>query len=141
MIKRNTIQCSLVLNAVNKLKNHATADEVYASIINDYPNISRATVYRNLDKLAKTGQIKKIEVPREAERFDHLIHNHYHIKCLHCGHIFDVDMPYQEHIEDQIKNKHGFLFLSHEIIFTGICPDCLKEAEKTQDNHRQTNDE
>ena len=50
-------------------------------------------------------------------------------------------MPYQEHIEDQIKNKHGFLFLSHEIIFTGICPDCLKEAEKPQDNHQQTNDE
>ena len=98
MIKRNTIQCSLVLNAVNKLKNHASADEVYACITNDYPNISRATVYRNLDKLAKTGQIKKIEIPGEAERFDHLTHNHYHIKCLQCGQIFDVDMPYQENI-------------------------------------------
>ena len=129
MIKRNTIQCSLVLNAVNKLKNHATADEVYACILNDYPNISRATVYRNLDKLAKTGQIKKIEVPGEAERFDHLTHNHYHIKCLQCGHIFDVDMPYQEDIENKIINKHGFLFLDHEIIFSGICPNCLKDTD------------
>ena len=32
MINRNTIQCSMVLEAVNKLKCHATAVEVYDEV-------------------------------------------------------------------------------------------------------------
>lgn len=57
MAKRNTIQRSLVLEAVNKLHCHATADEVYEEIIKEHPTISKATVYRNL-KWAKSAGFK-----------------------------------------------------------------------------------
>ncbi|MFR1478342.1 MAG: transcriptional repressor [Hydrogeniiclostridium mannosilyticum] len=43
--KRNTIQRSLVLEAVNKLKCHATADEIYQEVAGN-PNISKGTVYQ-----------------------------------------------------------------------------------------------
>ena len=51
MVRRNTIQCSLVFEAVNTLKCHATADEIYDAIVKQNPTISRATVYRNLNRL------------------------------------------------------------------------------------------
>lgn len=51
MITRNTLQESLVFVAVNELRNHATADEIYELIVKKYPGISRGTVYRNLNKL------------------------------------------------------------------------------------------
>ena len=51
MKNRNTIQRSLVLEAVNKLQCHATADQIYAEIVKEHPTISRATVYRNLNLL------------------------------------------------------------------------------------------
>ena len=60
MIKRNTIQRSLVLETVNKLKCHATADEIYEDIVKEHPNVSRATVYRNLNLLSEIGYIRKM---------------------------------------------------------------------------------
>lgn len=54
-MNRNTIQRSLVLEAVNKLHCHATADEIYREIIKTHPHISRATVYRNLNLLSDRG--------------------------------------------------------------------------------------
>ena len=94
MIKRNTIQCALVLETVNKLRCHATADEVYDAIVQEHPNISRATVYRNLNRLSQLGRIHKMEIPGGADRFDHECYKHYHIRCEKCGRVFDVDMEY-----------------------------------------------
>ena len=67
MAKRNTIQRSLVLEAVNKLQCHATADEVYAEISKDHPTISKATIYRNLNVLSELGEIRRLEIPGSAE--------------------------------------------------------------------------
>ena len=127
MIKRNTIQCSLVLEAVKKLQCHATADEIYHMVTMEHPNISRGTVYRNLNRLSEAGEIRKIEIPGAPERFDHLCHKHYHIKCSKCGRVFDVDMDYIADLEKNIKDAHGFKFIGHNIMFQGICPDCLQE--------------
>ena len=49
---RNTIQRALVLEAVRSLHNHPTSADVYEAVRRTYPNISRATVYRNLGVLA-----------------------------------------------------------------------------------------
>ena len=124
MIQRNTIQCSLVLETVNRLHCHATADEVYEAIVKEHPTISRATVYRNLNRLSETGDIRKIEVPGGPDRFDHQRHEHYHVKCVKCSRIFDVDMDYIVDLVEKIKDTHGFQFTGHDIIFTGVCPEC-----------------
>ena len=124
MIQRNTIQCALVLEAVNRLRCHATADEVYAAIVKEHPSVSRATVYRNLNGLSERGEIRRIEIPDGPDRFDHQRHEHYHVKCAECGRVFDVDMDYLADLEEKIKDAHGFRFTGHNIIFTGICPEC-----------------
>ena len=126
MIKRNTIQCSLVFEAVNKLQCHATADEIYDAIVKEYPTISRGTVYRNLNRLSKMGKIHKMEIPGGADRFDHQCREHYHARCVKCGRVFDVDMEYIEGLEKNIKDAHGFEISGHDIIFKGTCPDCKK---------------
>lgn len=128
MIKRNTIQRALVLEAVNKLKNHATADEIYQEIVKDHPSIGRATVYRNLNLLSETGEIRKIEIPGGADRFDHISADHCHIKCEKCGRLFDVDMDYIFGLEKNVRDDHGFTFLGYDIIFRGICPACRKQG-------------
>ena len=124
MFKRNTIQCALVLETVNKLRCHATADEVYDAIVQEHPNISRATVYRNLNRLSQLGRIHKMEIPGGADRFDHECYKHYHIRCEKCGRVFDVDMEYIADLEKKIRDTHGFEFTGHDIVFTGICPNC-----------------
>ncbi len=126
---RHTIQRTLVLKAVNNLQNHATADEIYEEIVKKHPDISRATVYRNLNKLSEEGLIRKCLIPGGADRFDHLCSDHYHIKCECCGRVFDVDMDYIPDLASGVHDTHGFTFKSHNILFSGICPDCRKKCK------------
>ena len=126
MILRHPIQCALVLEAVDSLRAHATAEEVFEAVAKEHPHIGRGTVYRNLQKLAEAGEIQKVEVPGGADRYDHLTYKHYHVQCEKCGRVFDVDMPYDSGLEEKVADKHGFLFTGHAIMFTGICPDCQK---------------
>lgn len=130
MMKRNTIQRSLVFEAVNKLQSHATADEIYEKVVTEHPNVSRATVYRNLKLLSETGYIRKIEIPGGADRFDHMCHDHCHVKCEKCGRVFDVDMEYITGIEKNIKDDRGFKFTGYDILFRGVCPDCQGSQKK-----------
>ncbi len=117
------------MKAVNTLQCHATVEEIYNLVVKEYPNISKVTVYRNLNQLAENGEIRKLEVPGDADRFDHLCHDHYHARCLRCGRVFDVDMDYIEDLEKRIKDAHGFEFSGHDLMFKGICPDCKTKSQ------------
>ena len=130
MIKRNTIQRSLVYEAVNKLRCHATADEIYEAIAAEHPSVSRATVYRNLKSLAETGSIRRIEIPGGADRFDHRCNDHCHVRCVKCGRVYDVDMEYVTGLEKSIKDNHGFMFTGYDILFRGVCPDCQESSNQ-----------
>ena len=126
MKNRNTIQRALVLEAVNALQCHATADEVYEAIQKEHPTVSKATVYRNLNLLSEMGEIRKMEIPGGPDRFDHRCHDHCHVRCEKCGRVFDVDMEYVSGLEKGIRDTHGFAFTGYDILFRGICPECRK---------------
>lgn len=123
-MKRNTIQRKLTLEAVKRLHCHATAEEIYKEVRLDYPSLSRATVYRNLNELVECGEIGKLQVPGGAVHFDHLCHNHYHARCVKCGKLFDVDLAYMGDLTSGIKDLDGFIFSGYDLMFKGICHNC-----------------
>lgn len=127
MVKRNTIQRQLVIAAVRTLSDHPTADEVYNRIIMEYPDISKGTVYRNLNTLVELGLLNKICIPNAADRFDHILTKHYHIKCTSCGRFCDVGLKYFDDLDERIAQVTGFKMESHDIVFNGSCPECQKQ--------------
>ena len=129
MERRNTIQKALILRAVCDLKRHLTADEVYEFVKRDHPSIGKGTVYRNLAILTEEGAIRKVEVPDGSDRFDFTLKNHYHVRCVKCGEVFDVDMDEIPDLQKKIHDTHGMEFLTYDIFFKGICPEC-KAQEK-----------
>ena len=129
--RRNTIQKDLVRNAVYEMKRHVTANEVYEFIKEAYPTIGKGTVYRNLDILIEEGALRKIELPDGPNRFDFALNNHYHVRCIKCGNVSDVDMDEIPNLLERINNTHGIKFLDYDILFKGICLKCMgKEKEK-----------
>lgn len=122
---RNTIQRQIVLDAVFSLKNHPTAEEVYSFIKPNYPSISLGTVYRNLNLLSESGKLLKVSITDAADRFDHNVFTHYHIKCSKCENISDIDIDYMHEMDKKVAEVTGFGIESHDIIFKGVCPNCL----------------
>ena len=130
MERRNTIQKALILRAVCDLKRHLTADEVYEFVKRDHPSIGKGTVYRNLAILTEEGAIRKVEVPDGYDRFDFTLKNHYHVRCVKCGEVFDVDMDEIPDLQKKIHDTHGMEFLTYDIFFKGICPECRAQEKE-----------
>jgi len=130
MATRNTIQRQLVIAAVRTLEKHPTADEVYQCIAAEYPDISKGTVYRNLNSLVDSGLLQRVAVPSGADRFDHILTKHYHLQCTQCGAFTDLDVPYIDELDAKIAKVTGYKMDAHAIIFKGICPKCQKANTK-----------
>ena len=125
-MRRNTIQRDLVKQAVYDLKSHVTADELYEFLKEKHPSIGRGTVYRNLDVLVEEGKVRRVEVPNDPVRYDFTLQNHYHVKCVECGAVSDVDMDEVTDLIERIRDTHGMEFLSYDIVFKGVCGNCKK---------------
>ena len=128
MERRNTIQKSLVLQTVLELKRHLTADEVYEFIKKSHPSIGKGTVYRNLTILSEEGVIRRVEIPDGPDRFDFTLRKHYHMRCIRCGNVFDVDLEEIPELEAKLRETQGMKLLDYDILFKGICTECAKQV-------------
>ena len=105
---------------------HPTADALYASIREEFPNISLGTVYRNLNLLVEQGEALRLDCGDGGDHFDGDTRPHYHFACRGCGCVMDLEMDPIDHI-DQIAGA-GFdgEIQGHRVLFYGLCPDCRK---------------
>jgi Fe2+ or Zn2+ uptake regulation protein len=124
MEKRNTKQKSLVRKIVRDLNTHACAEEIYHRVIKVNPRISLATVYRILHEMVDTQELREVANGSGATVFDPTTHPHYHIQCIKCNQLFDVDIPYHENLDNELRDKTSFSILSHDLTFKGICTRC-----------------
>ena len=136
MKERNTIQRKLTLRAVQMMDCHPTAEEVYRWVSQEHPDISLATVYRNLNTLAQRGEIQRLQVPGGADRFDRTAVPHYHLSCSGCGCFIDLDIPYLEGLNQQVSQMSRCRVEAHQIVFQGLCAHCAA-ADRPGDTSRQ----
>jgi len=131
---RLTTQRQIILEELSKVKTHPTASELYDMVRKRLPRIGLGTVYRNLELMAESGMILKIEVGGTQKRFDATTDEHYHIRCSACGKVDDIDVPVIKELVAQAANTSPYLILGHHVEFTGICSACQKQ-QKTHQPH------
>jgi Fur family ferric uptake transcriptional regulator len=78
---RRTPQREILLEELAKTNSHPTACELYDIVRRRLPRIGLGTVYRNLELMAESGMIVKLEVGGVQKRFDADTTPHYHIRC------------------------------------------------------------
>ncbi len=139
MQHRMTIQRTLLLDTIKHLEGHVTAEQIYALLAKRYPQISKATVYRNLNLLEEEHQILRIAVPGAADYYESNTAPHYHIKCLECNQLTDVSLNLDKTLEQEIQDTHGFALLGHSLLFYGICPRC-QQAHDTKTAANENSD-
>jgi Fur family transcriptional regulator, peroxide stress response regulator len=131
---RLTTQRQIILEELGKVKTHPTANEVYDMVRKRLPRIGLGTVYRNLELMSETGIILKLEVGGTQKRFDATVDPHYHIRCLSCGKVNDIEIPVIEEINKTAAEISQYQVLGHHIEFSGICSECNKQDKKQMIN-------
>ena len=129
MSARQTIQRQIIEGELCALANHPTADEVYASVHEKHPTISKATVYRTLGKLADEGEVLRVKINNGADHFDHQTFAHYHVHCLRCGKVDDVMVSQLSGIEQSAAAVSDYAICGYTLQFDGICPACQGAGE------------
>ena len=124
--QRNTRQRQLVLDEVRSRRDHPTAEQIFQNVHALDPHISRGTVYRNLNLLCDNQEIFRV-VMSDCDRFDLRTDPHYHMRCVVCGCVLDVDSPYDREYDAALAQKTGYQILRHRLVVEGICPDCQKK--------------
>jgi Fur family transcriptional regulator, ferric uptake regulator len=121
--RRMTSQRRIILEELRKTKAHPTADELYTVARKRLPKISLGTVYRNLEQLAESGEILKLEMCGCQKRFDGSTHEHFHARCQVCGRVIDVDAEIPHTDLDRFKaDDFEISGLYMELI--GTCASC-----------------
>lgn len=117
-------QREIILEALRDNVVHPTAEYLYEILKEKENSISKATLYRNLNQLAETGTIKKIDGLETSSRFDHNTHEHYHFMCDRCKKVFDVPASIAPSVIDMTEKETGFEVKSLDIVIHGLCNEC-----------------
>ncbi len=120
---RMTKQRKVILEELRKVCSHPTADEVYDMVRQRLPRISLGTIYRNLDVLAESGEILKLESAGNQKRFDGNAMPHAHVRCVRCGRVGDV-VNAATNVTVGAAESEGFTLTGARLEFEGICDAC-----------------
>ncbi|MFZ1081269.1 MAG: transcriptional repressor [Candidatus Kryptoniota bacterium] len=122
--RKRSRQRDKVLDVVRSTKTHPSADWVFHEVRKEIPNVSLATVYRNLNFLVESKEINEVLCDGQL-RFDANKDEHFHFICRSCKGIFDID---ETRISlPSFKLPRGYEVENVKLDFYGLCPDCLSK--------------
>jgi Fur family peroxide stress response transcriptional regulator len=121
---RDTKQRKAILGFLKSTRSHPTADEIYETVRKDIPNLSKGTVYRNLQVLIDNGLVSVLDIRGTLSRYELKQEAHYHFRCEACGRVIDLGGPVDRGLDDEISKRTGFVISGHQTEFRGWCLDC-----------------
>ena len=125
--KRHSKKREAILDCIANTEVHPSAEWIYARLKPEIPDLSIATVYRNLNLFKEEGAVMSVATVNGLERFDANTAPHVHFICECCDSI--IDMPLMEVPEELMETAANQLKASVtgcSLTFTGICNKCRK---------------
>ncbi len=111
-----TPQRVAIYEAVIRLNNHPTAENIIDYIKKNHPTISIGTVYKVLDSLVENELLKKVKTEKDIMRYDAVLSNHHHLYCAETDRIEDyADEKLNQLISDYFKKNKIKNFKVHDI--------------------------
>lgn len=123
--KRNAI-----LTCLRASKAHPSAETLFAELKSDIPDISLATVYRNLSLFKKQGLAISVATVGGIERFDGNTQPHVHFICNDCGAVIDLEeMSVPETLIKTASICSGGQVTACQLSFSGQCAECIGKTQ------------
>ena len=130
---KNFRKRSAILSYLQSTNAHPSAEAIYTDLKPQIPDLSMATVYRNLTKFRQEGMVQCVATVKGVERFDGNTDPHVHFICRHCDAVIDLhEMHLPDTLQSQAQTLVGGRVESCCLSFTGLCRECqIKEKTHT----------
>ena len=120
-MSRRTEQRSAIVDALAASDRAVTAQELHGQL----EGVGLATVYRNLQRLADSGDADTLR--RENGEVAFLIcgrGHHHHLTCRECGRVEQVRDCRLDEWAGRVAREYGFTEVEHRAELVGRCSSC-----------------
>ena len=117
-----------ILECLMSTDTHPSADMVHAMLQEAHPDISMATVYRNLALFRKQGSIISVGNVNGTERYDGNTAPHIHFVCEGCDAVLDLhQIKVPDSLAEEVEKLSGCRVTGCQLTFSGLCGCCKNE--------------
>ena len=111
---------------------HFEADELLFKMKGKSVKISRATVYRTLELLVKSGMVRRVHLGEDHYHYEHVTGNshHDHLICTTCGSVIEFHDPELEQRQREVCARKRFTPTFHNLQILGVCDSCTRKGEQ-----------
>ena len=111
---------------------HFDADELLFKMKERGIKISRATIYRSLELLVRSGMVRRVHLGEDHYHYESVGQNshHDHLVCTTCGDVIEFHDPQLEARQLEICAKKKFTPTFHNLQILGICNACKVKGER-----------
>lgn len=122
---RPTRQRRAITDALASAEDFQSAQDIHDSLKHAGEKVGLATVYRNLQAMADTGDVDVLQnASGESVYRACSPEHHHHLVCRRCGRTVEVTGPAVEKWTTAVAREHDFAEVSHTIELFGICAEC-----------------
>jgi len=129
---RKSKQRNKILEILKNTNTHPTVDWIYDKLKKDFPKLSIGNVYRNLNILVEQKLVRRMDFGSTFDRFDAVRAPHYHFICEQCGAVIDLDLSYDDKLNQKAMDSSGCKVHDHKIQFYGLCDKCKNKLQQHQ---------
>jgi len=128
---KNTKQRGAIMQILKGSAEPVSAEDIFACLKDEYPNLALSTIYRNLERFAADVLVKKDVFNDGIVRYsiaeEH--HGHYLI-CTQCSAKIKIEDCPLSHLEQGLERDTGYQIEGHTLTIYGKCPECIRHAQK-----------
>jgi Fur family ferric uptake transcriptional regulator len=115
-----------VVERLLAVKGHVSADELYEELRRAGRPVSRATVYRTLAIVSKSGMVDGHDFDGAKRVYEPMLGraHHDHLFCITCGKVIEFHEEAIEKLQDRVVARHRFTPVYHSHKIFGYCAGC-----------------
>jgi Fur family ferric uptake transcriptional regulator len=126
-----TQQRESIAEIVFSAEQHLSVDDIEAKLRERDERIGKATVYRTLEMLVKSGLVQEHDFGEGFKRYEHLFGQkpvREHLICTECGMVSEIHSSELIRMQEEEAKRHGFQPARYRLQIYGICAACQSQG-------------
>jgi Fur family ferric uptake transcriptional regulator len=111
--------------------NHFDAEMLSDSMKQAGLSVSRATMYRTLNKLVDADMLRRLQLgSRVIYEHDYGYPQHQHLHCQECGQVIEFQSDEMDELLQDVCLRYGFRAQKMDIAIHGVCQNCNRSSTR-----------
>ncbi len=126
LLKHNNIKVTpqrLAIVELMDINGHISVREIFNKIKANFPSLSLATVYKNVNSMLKNSFIKELKITGQDSKYELAKEAHSHLICQSCGDVKDIILDTNSLISDALE-KSDYTISESSLQLFGLCSNC-----------------